>query len=597
MRTPCITGWKGVGQIHGYGRLVSPVFVHRCPMLRFLLIVLAPVLVHGATVATAVVAPAGLGIESKAESQSLQQIATLAAVPSGAAADRMAGFLTDRSPTVRRAAFTALQKRPDDQLKRLIQTFISSPDAHVRAAGSFLVPQVYGADGVAFLCKSFTDASRDVRWAAARALRESPIPQDQNKRAIWNTALDSMLTGDLRLRRLAVDKIATLDSSDEARRILLKLLRGQYEEIADLACAKLLILGEAPDPLIDAMAAQLVSDPEPRNRLIAAAVLQRIASDRAVETLLKAMPLQSGPKLWETRAAIADAVGTINTSNKTLMQRVEKTMLGMLDDVDVGPRLAAAWALGRMGSAHVVPAVISRLGKRDHVHLTAMLRSWTGLPYERQQDWVAWYNTAGRGVAPTFGGVLPERTKVTYFTLSAEVGSVAYILDTSGSMAEQFPNDPAYAKMAMVPSKIESAKRELWRSVSMLNPRNRFAMVLFSTDVRPWKDGSLSAGWRARWKLWVELEANAAAGATNSIGALQAALDQTGCDTGFFLTDGMPTNGDILDPGLIIAEITARNHEREQKLALHTVAFLIPQAEGFLSLLAAQNAGTYELQR
>jgi hypothetical protein len=73
-------------------------------------------------------------------------------------------------------------------------------------------------------------------------------------------------------------------------------------------------------------------------------------------------------------------------------------------------------------------------------------------------------------------------------------------------------------------------------------------------------------------------------------------------DTIFFLTDGLPTTGKVVDPEQIVAHVTDWN--RELKLKIHTIGVglsSIPEkpqekARAFLQQLAAGNGGQCVLQ-
>jgi Ca-activated chloride channel family protein len=114
---------------------------------------------------------------------------------------------------------------------------------------------------------------------------------------------------------------------------------------------------------------------------------------------------------------------------------------------------------------------------------------------------------------------------------------VTFVIDTSGSMAGR---------------KIEQAREALRYCVRNLNERDRFGIISFSTEVRPWRD-ELSPATREN----VESAAGyvrdlAAAGGTNINDALLDALGQGRPSGGeasrphmiVFLTDGLPTIGE-----------------------------------------------------
>jgi Mg-chelatase subunit ChlD len=91
-------------------------------------------------------------------------------------------------------------------------------------------------------------------------------------------------------------------------------------------------------------------------------------------------------------------------------------------------------------------------------------------------------------------------------------------------------------------------------------------------------------------------------GATNIYDALLTSMDvalkagrgkekNPEADTIFFLTDGIPSHGRIVNPHQILEEITKRNEL--VGLVIHTVGVSKDQNAGFLLNLAKRNGGRY----
>jgi uncharacterized protein with von Willebrand factor type A (vWA) domain len=66
-------------------------------------------------------------------------------------------------------------------------------------------------------------------------------------------------------------------------------------------------------------------------------------------------------------------------------------------------------------------------------------------------------------------------------------------------------------------------------------------------------------------------------------------------DTVFFLTDGEPTVGALVDPYQILEEISERN--RGRKVTLHTIGVSDEQDAAFLLNLARRNGGRFVAHR
>jgi len=111
---------------------------------------------------------------------------------------------------------------------------------------------------------------------------------------------------------------------------------------------------------------------------------------------------------------------------------------------------------------------------------------------------------------------------------------VVFVLDTSGSMKPQDKTD-----------KIGQAKRALAFCIDKLGPRDRFAIVQFSTLAQSFAKGWTGAGDAERRKAREWIEAFEAAGGTNFSEALAQVFalpfDAGRPATVLFLTDGRPT--------------------------------------------------------
>lgn len=110
---------------------------------------------------------------------------------------------------------------------------------------------------------------------------------------------------------------------------------------------------------------------------------------------------------------------------------------------------------------------------------------------------------------------------------------LVFVLDTSGSMAGD--------------GKIDQAKRALEHGVRLLRPADRFAIVSFAAEIRPFREGLLAASPAHVEAAAAWLSRLRATGGTNIEGALKAALalaDPKRLPIVVFLTDGLPTVGE-----------------------------------------------------
>lgn len=154
---------------------------------------------------------------------------------------------------------------------------------------------------------------------------------------------------------------------------------------------------------------------------------------------------------------------------------------------------------------------------------------------------------------------------------------IAFVIDTSGSMKGD---------------KMAQTQRALKFCVNSLRDGDRFNIFGFSTDVRPFRDGLVTANADVR-KAGVEFaEKLEALGGTNINQALQAALaadprDATRPYLIVFMTDGQPTV-DVTNPDEILKRVGEKN---SQRVRFHVFGVGTDVNTHLLDKLAEQNRG------
>ena len=131
---------------------------------------------------------------------------------------------------------------------------------------------------------------------------------------------------------------------------------------------------------------------------------------------------------------------------------------------------------------------------------------------------------------------------------------IAFVIDTSGSMSG---------------GKLEQVKRALKFCINSLNPRDRFNIYAFSTEVRPFRDSLMPADNDLKQAAVDFTDKLQPLGGTNINQALQAALKANPRDEGrpylcVFMTDGKPTV-DVTDAGQIVKNAAASDASGKQR--------------------------------
>lgn len=225
----------------------------------------------------------------------------------------------------------------------------------------------------------------------------------------------------------------------------------------------------------------------------------------------------------------------------------------------------------------------------------------------------------------------PPKTEVTFMGVETASRNIVFVIDVSGSMEELVVNRDAFRERGFNNfQKLEIVKEELKRSIASLDANVRFNIHSFATQVHPWKKGLVPANAlnKKSAEAWIsELKpiggaqaserassglrgssgledgrTNAHAGLLAGLGvpedpAKRGAVTETAADakegegdTMFFLTDGKPTVGEIVDTEDILAAI--REINRFRKVTIHTIA-IGDFTSNFLKQLADQNGGVF----
>lgn len=176
----------------------------------------------------------------------------------------------------------------------------------------------------------------------------------------------------------------------------------------------------------------------------------------------------------------------------------------------------------------------------------------------------------------------------TFYGLKVHTRKVIFVLDISGSM------DLEFAKL-----NLRNAYRDLEDDAS-------FGIVVYNHEVKSWKSRLVKATPENKRSADEFLETFQAFGATNIYGALQLAFSisnnsVTRADTIYFLTDGMPNRGKVIEPGGILMAV--RRWNSNERVIIHAIQILGPmarspaekieEARDFMQRLARENNGVY----
>jgi len=226
-----------------------------------------------------------------------------------------------------------------------------------------------------------------------------------------------------------------------------------------------------------------------------------------------------------------------------------------------------------------------------------------------RQTWPEWWAEHQHGFKTAREKALAENqevvpgeqkgTSAAFYGIKTRSKRLCFVLDVSGSMNETTTSD-AYEQK--VQTKIEVAKHELVNTIKNLPDDAWFTIIFYSSGFKMWKPRLVQALPEVRDEAVAWIGEVMAAGATNIFDPLAKAFELAGrgafdrgyevaLDTIFFLSDGQPTTGLIMDPRKILEELLRLNQLK--RVQVNTIG-LGPQHDAvFMQMLAEQTGGVY----
>lgn len=415
-------------------------------------------------------------------------------------------------------------------------------------------------------------AGRSARRAAAlRALGAL-------RRPAFRPALEEGLRAKEPVVRLAAaDGLARLASPASAD-ALVRALERERQEAAAIAMAGALVR------ILREHSAQI------------GAVVQRYAVRAAIERL--------GRLGWRADMAMLDVLETLR-SRETV-----PALLGLLERFEKHPELVRKGVLSGLLRWRAYELLVSLSGAFFPVDRLDRWRSW----WAREKD--RFRVAPRRPERPASGpGATVSRG---FFGIPVRGTRVVFVIDVSGSMgARRFVRTAAGgdADRSTAPTRLDVAREQLLQAVDSLSPESSFNVVVFSEDVETWRKDLVAANARNKKALRKYLRKLRPRRSTNLWGGIEAALKirslvvgdryASNVDEVFVLSDGAPTSGEILDPGVILRTVTETN--RFSRVRINTV-FLgrAPGGHGpqaglgparLMEELATANGGRFVLPR
>jgi len=289
-------------------------------------------------------------------------------------------------------------------------------------------------------------------------------------------------------------------------------------------------------------------------------------------------------------------------------------------------RSVAAQCLGALGRIDACDALITRMENeggrvRKDIHdaLKRITRDDLGENPKHWRDWWAREKArrAGKPPPPPLPPATEEGARYgevpTYYGLRVYSARIAYVLDTSASMAFTIRLDPEWLKKherdyPLEASKYTLARHEVLASLRSLDPRALINVYFFRSNATRWHRKLVAATLKIRTSAVSRIsgeEPPPGGGGkgygTNYVDVLRLLLEtkkdgprkakfEPTADTVYFLTDGKPTEGDIQRTEELRSWFAERN--RFARLRMNIIVFgKTNVSDAFLRGLAEDNGG------
>jgi hypothetical protein len=266
-------------------------------------------------------------------------------------------------------------------------------------------------------------------------------------------------------------------------------------------------------------------------------------------------------------------------------------------------RMLALQSLEKLRDRDSVGAIIARMPKesgRMLLEFAGTLFRLTGEPHDDNAVvWKRWWDDGGKDaplitpedlekkIADREKKRLQQTTSAPrFFGVKIESHDVAFVVDVSGSMAEQLETTKIDGKPA---TRLEVVKQELVKALRGLDASALFNLITFSSGVTKWKEGVVALSDKTRAEAIDYVGHLGSRGGTNIYNALQAAFADPKVDTIFLLTDGEPSQGGVTDLQLIREHVARLNETRRVRIHCIGVGGDFP----LLEWLAQDAGGTY----
>ena len=531
------------------------------------------------------------------EFNTVRQLAVQGLLPFASESEIVDGLERESDPKIRRALLAFMQKQAMPKTAEVAEKLLGRVD----------FPGVDRAEAARILCER-TGVKAVPKFI--ELAKKERVTQDDLREA-----MASLIAGlgdeetDKRMAKLIGkgkphEKVFALLATEKVMdpKVVAAVRKGLGDESQDVRRAAAKVLGSRRDKeSVAELRTMLTKSKNPGDARIA---LEAITAIEGVGSAwLKELAAFTTNPERELRNAALEVFGVARDKRHT------GVVLAALEHDDWSTRFVAIGALEAIKDKDAVGKLITRLGVesgRMKKRIAEVLWTLTAQPFDEDvEKWKGWWAEAAEKFAVASEKDLDkataekERRRLTqrtvsqakFFGIKVESHRVIFILDISGSMLESMYGRYVGKRGA---ARIDIAKQEVSQAIKNLDAGTLFNVLTFSSSVAKWKkDGIVAKSPETEAEALEWIDRLGASGATNLYDSVKTAFEDKDVDTIFIMSDGEPTNGEVIDPHRIREDVAFWNKHR--KVKINTIA--IGGNLEVLEWLAKDAGGSYVQMR
>ncbi|MGC6488296.1 MAG: VWA domain-containing protein, partial [Planctomycetota bacterium] len=387
------------------------------------------------------------------------------------------------------------------------------------------------------------------------------------------------------------------------------------------------LLGQRGLPVARSTLEAALVDGDPRVRLAAAEAMRPPWKERTVQRVAAALRDERHPVVSQALVQLLTTMVKRPPARMSRAARAElvagafelfgkagwRTDMDLVDLVEQFPSKAAvpflieALDLERPAD-ELVAAVNERASPLLRQRAGSLLRAMTGalVPVEDAQAWRAFWAAEADNieVPEQLRAAAPEATRVAFFGVPVTGTSIAFLIDTSGSMQDPPGTEGPVTgprRVRRARTRLAAAKEQLTLATQAMEEGSQFFLLTFADDARTWTKQPMRPGRDVTRGLTGLLSRLNAHGGTNLYAGLVAALEIEGRSFGaaelpkidelFVLSDGQPTTGPARDADTLCELVREAN--KYAKIRINAVFTGVGPGGDLLQRLASENGGVF----